>query len=332
VNVADRFDVVGQPNARAIFARATAASLAHGYLFTGPEGVGKKTFARALAQSLLCETPKAALLGYCGACGGCTRFVAGVHPDFFEHDGALKIGDRDGAAGFHEKDEMTARDLVRQLSLHSYVGGKRIFVLGDVDFTREAANALLKFFEEPPANVHLLVTSATVGRIVATIRSRLVEVPFAPLADAEVRAVLLAGDVPDEDASRVAAIAQGSVTRARALLDEGEGGTRAAAAAWFFATLDGEAAEATWATRATLDEGLETVKTLARDRLALAFGDDVPILAHDRIADFRARPLADPAAFVAVLQTIGDAQRLARTNVSPALVADLVRMALATNG
>ncbi len=259
MSVADRFAVVGQPNARAIFARATPASLAHGYLFTGPEGVGKKTFARALAQSLLCETPKAALLGYCGTCGACTRFVAGVHPDFFEHDGALKIGDRDSGAGFHEKDEMTARDLVRQLSLHSYVGGKRIFVLGDVDFTREAANALLKFFEEPPANVHLFVTTSTVGRVTATIRSRLVEVPFAPLAESEVRAILLAEGVADDDASRTAAIAQGSVVRARALLDEGDGGTRSAAAAWFFATLDGEPAEATWATRATLDEGLVSV-------------------------------------------------------------------------
>ncbi len=329
--IADRFGVVGQERARAIFARATPQTLAHGYLFSGPEGVGKKTFARQLAQSLLCETPKERLLGYCGTCRGCTRFIAAAHPDYFEQVGALKIGDRDSSAGFHEKDEMTARDLVRQLSLHSYVGGKRVFVLGDVDFTREAANALLKFFEEPPFGVHLLVTSSTVGRIVATIRSRLIEVPFVPLTEVEVRRVLVTSSVAEEDAGRVATIAQGSVTRAQALLDDGEAGTRLGVIAWFFAAIDGDAADASWATRATLDEGLEIVKTLVRDRLALALGTHAPIVANDQLAALRARPLTSPAAFANVLQTIADAQRLARTNVSPALVADLVRMALVTS-
>ena len=100
-------------------------------------------------------TPKSTLLGYCGHCTGCTRVVANTHPDLYIAHGQLKIGDRDGS-GFHETEETTARDIVRQLSLHSYAGGKRVFILGDADFTREAANALLKFFEEPPAGVLLI--------------------------------------------------------------------------------------------------------------------------------------------------------------------------------
>ncbi|HTW86093.1 MAG TPA: DNA polymerase III subunit [Candidatus Sulfotelmatobacter sp.] len=323
------FDVIGAAGPRAFFEHLTTATLAHGYLFSGPQGVGKKTFARALAQSLLCVTPKRTLLGWCGHCTGCTRFAAGTHPDFYAAQGQLKIGERDGS-GFHDSDEPTARDLVRQLSLHSYAGGMRVFVLGDADFTREAANALLKFFEEPPAGVVLIVTSYAPGRVLPTIKSRLVEVTFPSLAQDEVVDVLLRAGIAPDDARQAAAVANGSATRALAFLEEGEGATRDAAVEWFFAAARGEAADAAgWATRPTLEAGLETVKTLARDYVALQLGGSVPLLAADQRARLAQLPAREPAAYVRLLTALGDADRIARTNVSPPLVADLVRMALA---
>jgi len=323
------FDVVGAAGPRAFFEHLTAATLSHGYLFTGPQGVGKKTFARALGRSLLCITPKRTLLGWCGTCTGCTRIDAGSHPDFYFAEGQLKIGDRDGS-GFHESEETTARDLVRQLSMHSYAGGKRVFVLGDADFTREAANALLKFFEEPPADVVLIVTTNAVGRILPTIRSRLVEVTFPLLSEDQVVAVLERHGVAREEAQRAATLANGSASRALAYLDEGEGATRDAAVEFFFAAAQGGQADATgWATRPTLEAGLETVKTLARDWIALGLGGSVPLLARDQRARLEELPKREPAAFAKMLAAIGDAERIARTNVSPPLVADLVRMALA---
>ena len=86
------FDVVGAERALAHFGSLDSTRLAHGYLFSGPAGVGKKTFARRFAQSLLCETPKATLLGYCNACRSCALFAAGTHPDYHE-----------GMAAFAEK-------------------------------------------------------------------------------------------------------------------------------------------------------------------------------------------------------------------------------------
>jgi DNA polymerase III subunit delta' len=324
------FDVAGAAGPRTFFEHLTAATLSHGYLFTGPQGVGKKTFARALARSLLCVTPKRTLLGWCGHCSGCTRLDAGTHPDFYFAEGQLKIGDRDGGGGFHESDEATARDLVRQLSMHSYAGGRRVFVLGDADFTREAANALLKFFEEPPADVVLIVTTNAVGRVLPTIRSRLVEVTFPPLSESEIVAVLERHGFAGDDALRAASVANGSATRALAYLNEGEGATRDAAVEWFFAAARGGEADASaWATRPTLEAGLETVKTLARDWIALGLGGSVPLLARDQRARLEELPPREPAAFAKMLAAIGDAERIARTNVSPPLVADLVRMALA---
>ena len=71
------FDVIGAAGALTFFGHLAPAALSHGYLFTGPAGVGKKTFALRLAQSLLCVTPKSALLGYCGHCSGCTMPLGG---------------------------------------------------------------------------------------------------------------------------------------------------------------------------------------------------------------------------------------------------------------
>lgn len=323
------FDVAGAAGPRAFFEHLTAATLSHGYLFTGPQGVGKKTFARELGRSLLCVTPKRTLLGWCGVCTGCTRVAAGTHPDFYFTEGQVKIGDRDGG-GFHDAEDATARDLVRQLSMHSYAGGKRVFILGDADFTREAANALLKFFEEPPADVVLVLTTNAIGRVLPTIRSRLVEVTFPLLSDDDVVRVLERRGIARDDALRAATVANGSATRALAYLNEGEGATRDAAVEWFFAAAHGDEADASgWATRPALESGLETVKTLARDWIALGLGASVPILARDQRARLEALPAREPVAFARMLAAIGDAERIARTNVSPPLVAELVRMALA---
>jgi hypothetical protein len=329
------FDVVGAAGPTHFFEGLTGETISHGYLFAGPAGVGKKTFALRLAQSMLCVTPKTTLLGYCGTCSGCTRVIGGVHPDLYFAEGQVKIGERE-SAGFHAAEDATARDLVRQLSMHSYAGGHRVFILGDVDFTREAANALLKFFEEPPPGVLLLLTTTAVARILPTIRSRLLEVTFPLLTNGEVAKILEREGIEPDVAAHAAGIAGGSVTRARALLG-GEGTMREAVVDWFFATLEGGSPDATsWATRPTLEEGLEVVKTLTRDWLALRVGGPgVPLLARDQAERIGRLPARDPVAIARALGAIGDAERVARTNVSPALVADLAKMALAatvTNG
>ena len=53
----------------------------HAFLFVGPEGIGKRTFALALAQALLCEQNPPEALDPCGTCPGCRQVEAGTHPD-----------------------------------------------------------------------------------------------------------------------------------------------------------------------------------------------------------------------------------------------------------
>jgi DNA polymerase-3 subunit delta' len=328
-----RFDVVGAEGPKRFFSRLTKETIAHGYLFTGTAGVGKKTFARALAQSILCEAPHPdGLLGYDGTCASCKLIGREEtrHPDLLESVGALKIGETDEALGFHEAESTTSRDLVRQLSLQSYSGGFRVFVLGDIDFASPAAaNALLKFFEEPPAHVLLLLTTSTPARLLSTIRSRLIEIRFPTLRHAQVAEVLKRRGFDEEQAQLGASLAQGSVTRALAALAEDEEQLRGQVASWFFEVAQGRTPEETWATRETLDEGLEIVKTLVRDWVALSdVGKKAPLLAVDYSKELKKLPAIAPQNAIVVLTKVTEAQRLARTNVSPALVGELVRMAI----
>ena len=330
-----QFDAVGAEGPKRYFGALSAQSLAHAYLFSGPAGVGKKTFAQRLAQSLLCQAPKEGVLGYDGTCSSCALFSAenARHPDFFQHVGPLKIGDPDSAAGFYERDEMSARDIVRLLSMQSYVGGMRVLLLGDASFASvEAANALLKFLEEPPRGVLLVLTTATPGRLISTIRSRLIELRFALLSKAQVVEVLRKHGVSRKEAETGAALSGGSIARALSALEDEEESLRRQVARWFFESAHGEVPDRAWATRETLDEGLQVIKMLARDWVAAGTGSDCAFLCADYDKPLRELlPLRDAAA-AELLTKLDEAAMTARTNVPPGLVADLVRMALTRAG
>ncbi len=329
-----QFDVIGAEGPKRYFKSLTPERLAHAYLFTGPAGVGKKTFAVRLAQSLLCQAHKSGVLGYDGTCPSCVLFRGDRphHPDFLVHEGVLKIGDRDVATGFLEEDGLSARDVVRQLSMQSYSGGLRVLLLGDIEFaTQHAANALLKFLEEPPHGVVMILTTPAPGRLLETIRSRVVDVRFPLLSKAQVVEVLARMQYEPKDTEFAAAIGGGSVTRALATLEESQESLRGQVARWFFESVEGRTPQESWATRETLEEGLETVKTLVRDWIVASGHDGVALLALDYVDRLRElRPLRDPAA-VRLLGKLDEAQRLARTNVSPAFVGEIVRMALTSS-
>lgn len=198
-------DLVGQPRAAAFLSRATAAgSVAHAYLFVGPTGTGKKTAAFALACSLVCPH------GGCGACAACRRVRAGVHPD-------VHVLSPEGVAGYLIEQ---VRDLVHDVNLSPVEARRKVYVLQDADRLRsEAANALLKTLEEPPADVVIVLLAADYDDVPPTIASRCQVVKFAPVPVSRAVAVLVEQTGAEESEARAAlAAVGGAIPHAAAFL------------------------------------------------------------------------------------------------------------------
>lgn len=156
---------------------APAAGLPHALLLTGPEGIGKSTFALALAARLLCESPEEGMR--CGKCPSCHWFATDNHPDFRHVFPEADAADEDGAQeGEKKKGSRQIRiDQIRALEDFVFVGGHRngarVVVLEPADTMNvAAANALLKILEEPPSSVYFILVSSRWRRLLPTILSR----------------------------------------------------------------------------------------------------------------------------------------------------------------
>lgn len=207
--------ILGQDHAAAFFRHALASGrLAHAYLFTGPEGVGKATFAVALARRLLCASPDD---DACGACDACRRFDSSNHLGFVRVE---PPADKKGVVKT-VVDVESVRALEARLAMKLARGDRRV-VLIDHPIGEDAANALLKILEEPPAgNVFLIVTQAPES-LPRTIHSRTHRIRFRPIPDALLAARLAErhGLAPG-DARFIARLAQGSFGKAAAYAEEG---------------------------------------------------------------------------------------------------------------
>jgi DNA polymerase III subunit delta' len=203
--------------------RAVARNrLASSFLFCGPAGVGKRTFALRFAQALLCQARPVEDLDPCGACASCAMALAGTHPDIEviakPEDKAflpveLFLGDQQ-----HRGRE----GLCHWIGLKPFLGGRRIAIIDDADFFNDAgANCLLKTLEEPPPQSVLILIGTSPARQLPTIRSRCQLIRFLPLDEATVARLLMAKEIMSDpaEAARLARFSEGSLQTARDLAD-----------------------------------------------------------------------------------------------------------------
>lgn len=188
--------------------------LPHALLFSGPEGVGKRRTAEALAAALLCSSPAA---GYpCGTCESCRAFSRGIHPDFF-----FVVPEAVGKGARSIRIE-AMRALGSALARPPELAPRQVALIDDAQRMNEAAaNSFLKTLEEPTGDVVFLLVTGMRAALLDTIVSRCLEIPFGPLALPELSEVLRRHGVEAEEAAALAALANGSAGRALALHVEG---------------------------------------------------------------------------------------------------------------
>jgi DNA polymerase-3 subunit delta' len=201
-------DVRGHERAREFLRTALAHDrLPHALLFTGADGIGKRSLALAFVARLQCEHDGE---DACGECSSCRQIAAASHPDvqlLSVTPGKKEIGiDR-------------IRDVKRFMQLQPLRGKAKAAVIDEADLlTIPAQNALLKVLEEPPPRSFLLLVSSNPGALLATVRSRCQRLQFAPLpTDTVVEILTVTSGIDAATARELALLAEGSPGRAQML-------------------------------------------------------------------------------------------------------------------
>ncbi len=183
-------EIYGHARQLAQFRQAARRSrLASTFLFVGPEGIGKRKFARQLARSLFCQKHSENELQSCDVCPQCLQVLSGNHPDLLElrkptNKNSLPIGLFTGGDDF-------GSGLCHDIAIKPASGGRRIAIIDDADYlSQESGNALLKTLEEPPPGALLILIGTSEQQQLPTILSRSQIVRFSPLSDSDLRAIL----------------------------------------------------------------------------------------------------------------------------------------------
>ena len=193
--------ILGHERQKAILKRAQSSGrLAHAYLFEGPEGIGKRLVALALARSLFCATRNG-----CGECPACRKVDHQNHPD-------LHIVEADGNTIKIEQ----IRALQKELSFRPLEGERKICVIEAAEkMNASSGNALLKTLEEPAGHALLILLTSQPDAVLPTILSRCQRLPFSRLPTATIRRALAEADAGNEAHAHIlATLSDGSFHKA----------------------------------------------------------------------------------------------------------------------
>ncbi|MBO9671501.1 MAG: AAA family ATPase [Sphingobium sp.] len=208
-----------------LIAAPESGRMHHGWIFAGPQGVGKAGIATDFAKRLLVSGAgrpvPADRLAPPESDAAVKLMEAGAHPDFVRLE-RLEKEDKKGEGGALARNISVdqVRSLARLLNNAPSMGSRRVILIDSADdLETGAANALLKNLEEPPAGAVFLLIAHAPGRLLPTIRSRCRMLRFQPLED-DAMALALADALPDLLAAERATLgrsAQGSPGQALAI-------------------------------------------------------------------------------------------------------------------
>ncbi len=223
----------------------------HALLFAGKEGSGNLPAAVAFAQHLYCssKTPE----GPCGYCASCNKVSKLIHPDLhlvfpiakskdvkssndlikefreaFLNNIYLNLNDWFSELSAENKQPIIpveeANDILKKLSYTSYEGSYKMMIIWQPEkMNQEAANKLLKILEEPPEKTIFVLVSNHPEQLLATIISRVQQIPFYNCSETEITEALITNYKVNADvAKQTAMLANGNYAEAVSLLTHNE--------------------------------------------------------------------------------------------------------------
>ena len=347
-------EVVGhRTQVRLISSAVDRESLPPSLLFVGPDGVGKRLVAIALAQAFNCtaRVRNASSLDSfpvdgCGQCSACIRIAKGSHPDVpIVEPRVLRVDSERNRDVPPDVDRV--REVLREVMYRPFEGRRRVIVFNDADrLTNAAQSALLKMLEEPPDSLQWVLITARPDMLLPTVRSRCPRFTFGQLGTAEVLHALVHVHGYDKSAAQMAAAsAGGSLGRALLLVSEELVVAQDAAiellrkvaeatdttgrlqAATEFVPKHvggGKYVSAARVMRQKLSEHLRVLGSVLRDMTAVGSGADKKTLANVGLRE-RLVPLVakfEPPRCVNAGRIVNEALKATERNVNPKVIAD----------
>ncbi|MCM8780313.1 MAG: DNA polymerase III subunit delta' [Candidatus Omnitrophica bacterium] len=190
--------------------------VAGGYLFLGPEAIGKRLAAYTFAKALNCQRDT---VDSCDSCPSCLKIDKHQHPDV-RSIGEGSISDTENPDTQDIKIDQI-RQLQREINLKAYEARKKVFIIDNAHrLTPEASNALLKVLEEPPADSVIILISSQPKLLFKTIVSRCQVVKFYPINRIWLKELLKKDyGLSEEAAHFLAYFSEGRIGRAIRLKD-----------------------------------------------------------------------------------------------------------------
>jgi DNA polymerase-3 subunit delta' len=326
--------IVGHAPVIALLRQAVAnRRVPQSLLFAGPDGVGKRAVAVALAQAVNCPTRRSAGGDDgCGTCPTCQRIARGQHSD-------VTLLDRGDDASIKLK--ALREQVLEVVGYRPFEAERRFFIIAADDLREDGQDALLKTLEEPPASAVLILISAYPDSLSPTVQSRCRRLRFAPLSERDVARILVEHHKVDRAAAAgLAALSGGSVAQALAERAGDLGGDRDAAMAVLVASKRGVGDQLKAAAalvkndsdrrdREALSARLDVLASLLRDLGALAAGAADAVANVDLERELKGLATQYPAPrVVAGYAALTRAQSALERNASPKIVADWVTLHL----
>jgi DNA polymerase III subunit delta' len=199
------FQLIGQKKIISLLQNGLdSGRLAHAYIFTGPEHIGKMALALELAMALNCTGKDPP----CHGCPACKKIAAGNHPDV-QIIQLTRDEDEDTESKTIHTDQI--KDMIHSASLPPYEGKNKVYIIDGADLLQpEASNRFLKNLEEPLPNVTYLLLTVNVKLLLSTVISRCQRIEFTPVPlDEEVTALVEKLKIEPERARLLALLSRG---------------------------------------------------------------------------------------------------------------------------